>query len=418
MADIQELRETVNPVFNTARSCVQLDAASGDEDAQRLLDAMGFESFGAHTQSKNIPAEIVEQVKRLAPVYMTLTDSRFEVVNGIIASRPEREVVDLPCGYTSRGVRMHRQTRTYFGLDLPAVIDVIEPAAREVMGGKDPAVRYRAVDATNYESLEKAVSEATGELLVVTEGLLMYFSQQELEVVFSNIHRLLARHGGSWVIVDRAYSLGDHDIASAVLGGDPRLVGLYDAITDQAAGTTADIVIRNNVMFDEDEGKAVSFVHQMGFDLARICAHDFLPDELGALRAVPERKEDVTEVFRQVFLWELTVSGRAVTRERRGKTFAAHAEVRDQCLRIEVAGRLDTLTAPELLDLFRGQDASSYTDIELDFQDLDYISSAGIRVLVIMFKALGGRGDFSAVGANATVSEAIEMTGLADLLLA
>ncbi|MBR3431180.1 MAG: hypothetical protein IKG87_13890 [Clostridia bacterium] len=39
----QELWEIVNPVFNTAKSCVQLDAASGDEDSKQLLGALGFE---------------------------------------------------------------------------------------------------------------------------------------------------------------------------------------------------------------------------------------------------------------------------------------------------------------------------------------------------------------------------------------
>lgn len=43
----QELRELVNPVFNTAKSCVQLNAAAGDKDAQRLLDVLGFPPFGA-----------------------------------------------------------------------------------------------------------------------------------------------------------------------------------------------------------------------------------------------------------------------------------------------------------------------------------------------------------------------------------
>lgn len=43
----QELWEIVNPVFNTAKSCVQLDAAAGDEDSKQLLEALGFEPFGS-----------------------------------------------------------------------------------------------------------------------------------------------------------------------------------------------------------------------------------------------------------------------------------------------------------------------------------------------------------------------------------
>ena len=54
----QELRELVNPVFNTAKACVQLDAAVGDEDAQRLVDALGFPPFGEQTAQKPVPKEL------------------------------------------------------------------------------------------------------------------------------------------------------------------------------------------------------------------------------------------------------------------------------------------------------------------------------------------------------------------------
>ena len=87
MTNVQELREIVNPVFNTAKSCVQLNAASGDEDAQRLLEEMGFESFAEDTSDAKVPPEMVEQVKRLAPAYMVVTESRFQAANKIIESR-------------------------------------------------------------------------------------------------------------------------------------------------------------------------------------------------------------------------------------------------------------------------------------------------------------------------------------------
>ena len=61
----QELWEIVNPVFNTAKSCVQLDAAAGDEDSKQLLEALGFEPFGSQISKKPVPPEIHEQVMRL-----------------------------------------------------------------------------------------------------------------------------------------------------------------------------------------------------------------------------------------------------------------------------------------------------------------------------------------------------------------
>ena len=415
MTDIQELREMVNPVFSTARSCVQLHAAAGDEDAQRLLDAMGFESFGEHLKDRPASPELAEQVRRLTPAYMVLTEARFKTMNELIESRDARQVVDLPCGYTPRGVMMHRLGRAYFGLDLPAVIDAIAPATRAVIGVEDADIRYRAVDATNYDSLEAAVADAAGELLVVTEGLLMYFMQQELEEVFSNIRRLLSRHGGSWVIADRAFSLHDQHIASAALGHDPALVAFYKAVTARAASSAADVTLGKNVMFDPDEDKAVSFVRDMGFELREVCCYDYLPREFGALRGVPERDEDVREAFRDVFFWELTVASAVDAREHHGQTFSAKAKVAGRVLDIALTGRLDTLTAPDLLDLYRGCEQGSYDRIVLDFADLDYISSAGIRVLMMMVKATG-EGGVRVAHARPNVREAIDMTGLGEFL--
>ena len=90
--DNQELRELVNPVFNTAKSCVQLDAAAGDADAQRLLDALGFEPFGAQMSKKPVPKELHEQVKRLFPAYTILIESRFQAMNRLIEKMESRPI--------------------------------------------------------------------------------------------------------------------------------------------------------------------------------------------------------------------------------------------------------------------------------------------------------------------------------------
>ena len=141
----QDLRELVNPVFNTAKACVQLDAAVGDQDAQRLLDALGFEAFGAGVSNKVVPKELLEQVRRLFPAYTIVTETRFRAMNRLIDRMEDRQIVDLPCGYTSRGIRLSRQGRTYYGFDLPAVIEAIAPAVESIIGKSDTTT-YHAVD--------------------------------------------------------------------------------------------------------------------------------------------------------------------------------------------------------------------------------------------------------------------------------
>ena len=118
MDNVQELREIVNPVFNTAKSCIQLDAAAGDEDSKQLLGILGFNQIGNEKSDAVVSPEVAEQVKKLFPVYAVYTESRFQTVNKLIETFPDCVVVDLPCGYTARGIKMSRQGRSYHGFDL------------------------------------------------------------------------------------------------------------------------------------------------------------------------------------------------------------------------------------------------------------------------------------------------------------
>ena len=416
MDNIQELREIVNPVFNTARSCLQLDAAAGDEDSGQLLEALGFAPFGEKNESKAVPEELAEKVRRLSPVYAVYTESRFQLVNQLIESRPDRVVVDLPCGYTARGIKMSHQGRTYYGFDLPAVIDVLEPAAKKIYGC-DENIHYAAVDATNYESLAAPLANESGELMITTEGLLMYFTQQELEEVFSNIHRLLYKHGGSWILVDRTYYTYDRMIASAVLDNDQEMVALYTAITKKAAGTVADVKFYDNIFFKCEDDDIKSFINKMGFEVREICMGDYLPDHLGALKAIPGTEAGVRDVFAKMSFWELTVKSDTGTKTTvdRNLPFAVEAECIDGKFKASVQGRMDTITAPELLKCFQDT-KEEITSIEIDVKNMAYISSAGLRVLLLMKKAVEDKSQFSLLNVSDGVKTILEDTGFDQIL--
>jgi len=243
----------------------------------------------------------------------------------------------------------------------------------------------------------------------------MYFTQPELEEVFSNIHRLLEDHGGSWVIADRAMTQCGDDIAAAALGNEPQLVGLYKAITARAAGTVSDFELYNNVFFDDDEEKLKTFVKDMGFELQLVPVYDHMPDQFGSLRMAPEVEDGVREVFKELFYWELTVARAGEVREHHGTSFSADAAIVGSLLRFTLTGRLDTLTAPDLLELYQGIDPQSYERIEVDLRGLEYVSSAGVRVLTIMAKGLKDMSGFHITNAQSTVYEVFAAMGLTDL---
>jgi anti-anti-sigma factor len=62
--------------------------------------------------------------------------------------------------------------------------------------------------------------------------------------------------------------------------------------------------------------------------------------------------------------------------------------------------------------------AEPVASITLDVSDMSYISSAGLRVLLIMYKSILGKGTFRIDGVTDSVREIFEVTGFADLLLA
>ena len=82
---------------------------------------------------------------------------------------------------------------------------------------------------------------------------------------------------------------------------------------------------------------------------------------------------------------------------------------------IEIIGRLDTTTAPEL-DKTINEVTADVKNLVLDFKGLEYISSAGLRVLLGAQKKMQKIGAMKLVNVCEEVMEVFEMTGFADIL--
>ncbi len=84
-------------------------------------------------------------------------------------------------------------------------------------------------------------------------------------------------------------------------------------------------------------------------------------------------------------------------------------------LTVALEGRLDTTTAPKLEQELRGS-VEGLTGLVLDLARLDYISSAGLRVLLAMQKIMNRQGEMKIKNVNETVMEVFEVTGFSDIL--
>ena len=83
---------------------------------------------------------------------------------------------------------------------------------------------------------------------------------------------------------------------------------------------------------------------------------------------------------------------------------------------IEVVGRLDTITAPAL-DKTINEDIGDAKNLVLDLKGMEYISSAGLRVLLSAQKKMQKIGTMKVMNVCAEVMEVFEMTGFADILV-
>jgi len=84
-------------------------------------------------------------------------------------------------------------------------------------------------------------------------------------------------------------------------------------------------------------------------------------------------------------------------------------------LTIALEGRLDTMTAPELEAELNSSLENAET-LTIDMAKLDYISSAGLRVLLSAHKAMSSKGGMKVKNVNEIVREVLEVTGFADIL--
>ena len=84
-------------------------------------------------------------------------------------------------------------------------------------------------------------------------------------------------------------------------------------------------------------------------------------------------------------------------------------------LNVALEGRLDTTTAPQLEAELKGS-MDGITELNMDFEKLEYLSSAGLRVLLAAQKIMNKQGSMIIRNVNETIREVFEVTGFIDIL--
>ena len=410
--DDLSLLERVNPVFNTAKMTLYQLASSGDENALALS-----KMYGLTAEETEATSEADEQI-----INHIILETRYRTM-GVLAERSGcPTAVDLPCGYNPRGIEFAAKGHAYVGIDLPAVILEAEPAVTSMLPeNQHHLVRYFGADATNYASLEAAFDHIEGEVCITTEGLLMYFTDSETAEFCDNIRRVLSAHGGCWLLAD-AEVVMQYILTARAFYGERFMEVMRRRKAHADKQSDVDVKARTLVIDPTADPaqamrKAMAFLAAHGLKAERIIVADHVP-ELNNLAKLPADKVvQIRESMKSYAYWKITPIAAVPldVHEAQGSGMELAASLDDDTLSLEIAGRLDTLTAPNLLKFYEQTvEKHSVEEVRVDCTKLAYVSSAGLRVIVIMLK--GCTRGVTLVAPNDTVREILHQTGMVDMV--
>ena len=414
-----DVMERTNPIFNTAKTTLFLLGASGNDDAKILASELGL-SFDS-TQNANTN-------KTTADIFITtmiVLETRYRTMSRLAEKSCCDVDVDLPCGYAPRALSYARKGKRFVGLDIPAVIQEVKPKIiRLIDECKRDFVSLSAVDATNYDSLENALRGINGTFCIITEGLLVYFTDSELSALTENIRKILSEHGGCWITSDPELLKTHSLISKALTGGKSsdsisKTTSILEEKSDTLAGESGNSVCPRIGCkdFEEAARKGIKFFESHGFNVERLTFADNMPELNAYSMLKPEQISAVKEAMTHAACWKMTLAENAETSRASstGKKFGINAKITGNILSLSLSGRIDTITAPELLAFWEKINAEHEINaVKINCDSLDYISSAGLRVLLIIHK--GSREGVELSGVNNTVRDILSQTGFASLL--
>ena len=407
----QGLLERTNPIFNTARMTLFQLAKTGHDDARYLVEWLNLTREDTQ-DSKTVKADEDDLF-----VNSIVMDVRYST-NGKLAEESGFTVADLPCGFTPRALEFARMGRKYVGLDLPATINEVEPAIMALLDEKHRGlVDFEGVDVTNYQSLKSAFDKIDGEVCITTEGLMMYLTDYEMDAMCENIKRVLSEHGGYWITLDPEISFLYVLIVKAFYGDRTREImwrskyRIDDKSDVKSVENSITISLRGDVQ--ENMRNAIDYIKSKGFKLERLPYADHVPEFRSLENADPKIAAHIKEGFKSVCIWKISIdeSVEDDISDAKAESFNADASIDGDRLNLVLSGNLDTLSAPKLLANYEKiKENNTIDSVFIDCSKLEFVSSAGLRVLLIMQNDCDG--GIIMESCNETVIEDLSGTGI------
>ena len=365
-----------NPVFFTAKTAICLMARAGIPDATEIVHRLELED--------NQPLQSMADSDTVLGNAIVV-EAKYRTMCRLIEDCGYRVCVDLPCGYTPKALHLTQKDFRFVGLDLPIVIQEIAPIIRS-LANRSELTTFCEVDATNYESLEKALRDIDEPLCITTEGMMIYFTENEVNTVIANVRNLLEVHGGYWITPDPEVKLQFIETFRSVFGESSldKLTTTGNAAIKQSGGTN----LSNSFILDAADvigsrKTAESLLAKHGLKAERVNLAEHMPELSVYSQLTSEQILRFKEAMRRCNYWIIALDAtRKLKAIQKQRPFEMSYTIENGILRLTLRGRVDSISAPKILTAWDSEKVANVIDgVEIDCSALEYISSAGVRVL-------------------------------------
>ena len=216
---------------------------------------------------------------------------------------------------------------------------------------------------------------------------MQYLSADEAEQFIGGIRQVLSGHGGAWYSSDWSV---DYEQFSTRNMSSPEGVKYYNETRRQIMKSSN--VFNEGVSFQSEDEKQ-SFLENHGLKVEKLPFY-YGDENLAMLRAVaPDKMDAIMDQLKKSSFWKMTLDESYAVREK----ITGAKEIDDlhvDCsaagsrLICRIAGRIDTISAPALLEVLE-KNGDGFEELSVEAERLEYLSSAGLRVLMMASKKFG-----------------------------
>ena len=365
-----------NPVFLTAKTAICLMARAGISDADSIVRCLELED--------NQPLRSMADSDTILGNAIVV-EAKYRTMCRLIEDCGYRTCVDLPCGYTPKALHLTQKNFRFVGLDLPIVVQEIAPIIHSLANHSE-RMTFSEVDATNYESLAAALRDIDEPICITTEGMMIYFTENEADTVIANVRNLLAVHGGCWITPDPEVKLQFIETFRSVFGESSldKLTTTGRAASKQSGGTN----LSNSFILDAADvtgsrKTAEALLAKHGLKAERINLAEHMPELSVYRQLTSEQIMRFKEAMRRCNYWIIALDAtRKLKAIQKQRPFEMSYTIENGILRLTLRGRVDSISAPKILTAWDSEKVANVIDgVEIDCSALEYISSAGVRVL-------------------------------------